>query len=175
MIERWKNIPGWEGMYQVSDLGRVRSLDREDRLGRFHHGQMLSICDDGKGYRTIRFSRDGSKSMYRVHRLVMLAFVGPCPPGMEVAHADGTQDNNKLTNLRYATPWENSQDKHIHGTIPDRRGGRNPGAILTSIQVRSIRRLVKQGKTQRVVAKQFGVHHNTINGIVRGRHWTHVK
>lgn len=111
MPERWLPIPGREGRYDVSDMGRVRSL-----LGR--EPRILKACIDRKGYAQVNLS-GGDRSLApvpRVHGLVLLAFVGVRPDGMECRHVDGDSMNNRLSNLAYGTHSENELDRVAHGT-----------------------------------------------------------
>lgn len=119
--EEWRDIPGYEGCYQVSSIGRVRSLDRRAR--RRHHsgrqfecqlrGRVLSLQYGGTGYLQVALGRGNIRM---VHRLVALAFIGPVPPGHEVRHRNGDKTDNSLANLAYATHVENELDKRAHGT-----------------------------------------------------------
>ncbi len=104
-VEQWRPIPGWEGLYQVSDHGRVRSL----RTGKILKAGM------NRRHRHVALCSGGGKS-FRVHRLVMEAFVGPLPEGMEVRHLDDDPDNNRLSNLVYGTRSENMLDRVRNGT-----------------------------------------------------------
>lgn len=111
--EHWRPIPGYEGRYDVSDQGRVRSW-----LG---HGvtpppRILRTDPDRNGYQRVRLSTDGRKSIRMVHRLVLLAFVGPCPDGQEGRHRNGDNRDNRLANLGYSTHSVNILDKLAHGT-----------------------------------------------------------
>lgn len=130
-------VPGFEG-YEVSDLGRVRSLDREIR-GRFYPGQVLSQTLDPKGYPVVTIgSRGSSRTPARVHVLVMLAFVGPCPPGLEVLHADDVKANNVLGNLRYGTRTSNQHDAVLNGRHGMARKERDlRGHLLVAPNLRS--------------------------------------
>lgn len=114
--ERWLDIPGYEGWYQVSDHGRVRGVDRyvpHARYGRqFIAGQLIIPQDNGMG----RLQVGLRKRQFLVHRLVMSVFVGPCPDGMEVCHNNGDPQDNRLCNLRYDTHSGNMQDCKVHGT-----------------------------------------------------------
>lgn len=121
MNENWKPVPGYEGVYEVSDLGRVRSLDRLDAAGRPRRGQPRSSTADGGGYLQVSLWRDGSERRVSVHRLVLVAFVGPAPKGMEACHNDGDSTNNTLANLRWDTRSANSLDRVRHGTHPEAR------------------------------------------------------
>lgn len=105
-MERWADIPGYEGMYQVSDLGNVRSLDRVSthsiRGAIKLHGKVLKggLC---KGYPMVALCKDGKSKTHKVHRLVAAAFV-PNPEGLpEVNHRDGCKSNNAARNLEWCT------------------------------------------------------------------------
>ena len=115
--EIWKPIPGWEGSYEVSDHGRVRSVDRivTTRTGirKRYHGRVLALTADRSGHLAVSLGRAKDKA---VHRLVLEAFVGPCPEGQECCHNDGDPTNNNLSNLRWGSPTENAFDRVRHGT-----------------------------------------------------------
>lgn len=109
--EQWLPVPDWPG-YIVSDLGRVVSLKRREP-------RELRTYPALGGYRRLQLS-DGVKRRhtYFVHQLVMLAFVGPCPDGLETRHLEGDPTDNRLSGLRYGTRSENSMDRIAHGTHP---------------------------------------------------------
>lgn len=117
MDERWKQVRGHEGMYEVSNLGRVRSLDRtiisKNGRSRRFSGKILSPVLDGSGRLRCRLS---GGEFRRVHVMVAEAFIGERPSGMLVCHNDGDPFNNNVTNLRYGTPSANNLDKVKHGT-----------------------------------------------------------
>lgn len=126
--EAWRDIPGYEGSYQASSLGRVRSLTRMVELNnewakeRWQYGKVLRPASGGVagGKPDPRLSvvlrKDGKSRTFRVHVLVALAFHGERPPGYDVAHNNGDNTDNRAVNLRYATRSENEQDKFKHGT-----------------------------------------------------------
>lgn len=107
-----------------------------------------------------------------VQRLVLLAFVGPCPEGMQCCHDDGNKTNNRVGNLRWDTPKANAADRDKHGTVL--RGSRHRNAKLTETAVREIRRLHKDGMNQTELGKKFGVTQTTIWSVIVGRNWGHV-
>lgn len=127
--ERWLSVVGYEGRYEVSNLGRVRSLDRT--YMRAHPNsptgfqtmrqrgclRQLARARAG-GYLVVTLYGEAGGKTYHVHRLVMNAFVGPRPAGMEVRHLDGNPQNALLDNLAYGTPSENRHDRRAHGTDP---------------------------------------------------------
>jgi hypothetical protein len=116
-VELWRPIPGYEGRYEASDQGRVRSVNRVVICGRGgaqrRRGRILKQYKERDGYLTVPL---GSRNKKSVHRLVLLAHVGPPPPGHECCHGDGVRSNNRLSNLRWGTRPENMRDKLLHGT-----------------------------------------------------------
>lgn len=121
-IEEWKPVVGFEGKYEVSDLGRVRSLNRDIYQPRFpggkphrqtRKGQILRPGRMPQGHQSVVLTRKGGS--FCVHALVLAAFVGPRPSGMDVRHLDGNPANNTLGNLAYGTRSENCADAVRHG------------------------------------------------------------
>lgn len=110
--EIWRPVKGYEGLYEVSDQGRVRSLRRSGTPGRVLTQQQSK----GKLYLLVRLSRNSQRKIKTVHSLVLGAFVGPRPAHMEVRHLNGNAIDNRLTNLAYGTSLENSADQRAHGT-----------------------------------------------------------
>ena len=99
-MEKWADIPGYAGLYEVSDMGRVRSIDRY--ANGWRKGRVLSQSTKTKGYLQVTLCKaDGARSSCAVHRLVAAAFIGPCPPNELVRHLDGVPSNNRLRNLAY--------------------------------------------------------------------------
>lgn len=118
--EVWKSIPGYEGIYEVSDLGRVRSLDRiVEHLGgeRRVEGRIRKLTANSDGYLGVNLCKDGSTRRKRVHRIVLEAFVGPPEDGQECCHNNGDPADNRLENLRWGTAVENAKDKRKHGSM----------------------------------------------------------
>lgn len=119
--ETWRPVVGYGGYYEVSDLGRVRSLDRMVRHGRGsgeakRAGRVLRIKRQSDGRRIVILSRDGARRTMRVSTLVLEAFVGSRPPGLVACHNDGDHTRNHLDNLRWDTQSENLLDQQRHGT-----------------------------------------------------------
>jgi hypothetical protein len=120
-VEQWRPVVGWEGYYEVSDHGRVRSVERlvrrKDGRTRAAPSRILGtpFAKTG-GYPVVNLWRDNKGRVEKVHRLVLAAFVGPCPEGMEGCHNDGDPTNSHLDNLRWDTHSGNVQDTIGHGT-----------------------------------------------------------
>lgn len=176
--EVWKPVPGFLGRYEVSTLGRVRSLDRvvpkRNRWGRegttSFRGRVLSQKVRRDGYLEVALHDEGESRSWLVASLVALAFIGPRPEGMQVCHEDGKKDNARAANLRYDTPAGNNADKLLHGTLP--RGESNHAAKLTAADVLEIRR--RAGEAQRLLAEEFGCTFSNISAIQRRKSWRHV-
>ena len=119
--ERWLPVVGYEGLYEVSDHGRVRGMDRVVIRGngapQTIRGRVLAGKPVRGSHLQVALRRPGHPSDYKyVHALVMIAFVGPYPDGMNVCHNDGNPKNNHLSNLRYGTHTDNMRDMLKHGT-----------------------------------------------------------
>lgn len=121
--ERWLPVVGYEDLYEVSDLGRVRSLDRwvtergSTKRPYLVRGRLRSLKPQAdSGYILVPLSREGADRNYRVHTLVLEAFVRPKPPNLECLHADGDRANNALSNLSWGTRQQNMHDAMRHGT-----------------------------------------------------------
>ena len=119
-IEEWRSIEGYEGLYQVSSLGRVRSCDRfvnSNGGTRLHKGKVLKPGMYRVGYLHVVLCKEGKPTAFSVHRLVYEAFHGKIPEGMQVNHIDEDKSNNSLNNLNLMTPKENTN----WGTCIERR------------------------------------------------------
>lgn len=172
MDEVWKDIPGYEGRYQASTHGRIRSLPRSEFRksghGSYTHwnykGRVLSTRPKESGHLNVSLGANNTK---KVHRLVLETFVGPCPAGLECLHADGNPANNRLDNLRWGTRIDNRADMRRHAQLYRRRQG---ATWLSEETIRAIKRDLASPDcpTQKVLALKYGVHHNTINNINRG-------
>lgn len=114
-MTKWKPIPGFNGWYDVSDDGAVRSWRRGRWPGRKDVPKPMFIYPDHRGYLIVQLTRDGNQHPYAVHRLLALAFFGPRPPGLEVRHLDGVKEHTTVSNLAYGTPAENQRDIVEHG------------------------------------------------------------
>ncbi len=178
--ETWRNIISYVSYYQVSNHGRVKSLDRliPNSVGkgcRLMPGRILKATGNknGNGYPQVMLSKGGKPKPFDIHRLVLEAFVGPCPDGMECRHLDGDRSNCHLDNLCWGTPSRNQRDREIHGT--GNHGERNRSAKLTESQVHKIRKLYATGNySQTKLSAIFGVGSGIISMIVRRLIWRHI-
>lgn len=112
--EQWRPIPGWEGYYEVSDHGRVRSIKRAYRT----QNKILRPRPNKNGYLRVALCRDSKSYERRVHQLVLETFVGKRPPGHVACHWDDDKSNNHIDNLRWGTHSDNMQDRVRNGKHP---------------------------------------------------------
>lgn len=114
--ERWLPVPGYEGKYAISDQGRVRALNRRDARGRRRAEKLLMLNRQPSGHLTVALYSNGARRDVSVHVLVLEAFVGPRPPGMECCHWNDIPDDNRVENLRWGTRTDNIKDAVRNGT-----------------------------------------------------------
>ena len=169
MVE-YRESPKYPG-YSVGDDGSVWSRKvAGSKKGRMSDWRQMRPHRTKWGYRQVMFLVQGRRYFLYVHRLVLTAFVGKCPPGMEACHNDGNKDNNRLSNLRWDTPVGNHADKLKHGT--HHRGERCPTGRLTESQVAAIVRLIDEKKlSQTEIGAIYGVRQITISNINCGKRW----
>ena len=159
-MEEWRDAIGFEGFYKISNYGRILTV-KSNTI------KKLTIDKhDGRPYCCLW--ANNKQAQVRPHKLVLEAFVGKRPEGMECCHNDGNPQNNHLSNLRWDTAKNNQADRVRHGTT--NRGENCGTAKLTGIQVDAIR---QDTRLQRLIALDYGVRANTISRIKSGVRWKH--
>lgn len=167
--EIWKEIPGFDGYYSVSNIGRVR----RDKTGSgTWAGRILHPSYDSDGYLLVSLSVRDRATRCKVHRLVTLTFIGPAGKRTEVNHKDGRKDNNRLKNLEYATTMQNMQHAHAKGLYPS--GEQHYLAKLTEEQARAVLRLIDGGARFIDVARRYNVSLACIRQLYIGKSWKHL-
>lgn len=170
MNEIWKWVVGYEDVYQISNQGRVRSVDRVTR-GRRRESQILKPILR-KGYPSVNLCKAGTRLACEIHSLVLEAFVGSRPKGHEACHfPDQNRANCRLDNLRWDTVKNNQADRIAHGT--SQHGERNPRAKLRDIEVLFIRNSASTLSTS-ILSERFGIAPSTIRNIIQRRVWRHI-
>ncbi len=165
-MAEWRPIPGFEELYCVSDNGKVRSE---------RSGNLVSLNTRFNGYKLAHLYPGGGKRNRKakyVHRLVLEAFVGCCPEGMECRHLNGDRSDNRLCNLQWGTSRQNQADKIAHGTRL--QGDRVPASKLSSRAVLSVRWLYRNGVSPVAIAATYSVSVGCIQDICYGKNWTHL-
>jgi len=125
-----------------------------------------------RGYLFVRLKFEGRTRAFMVHCLVLEAFSGPCPPGLQCRHLDGNRKNNRITNLKWGTPQENADDRAIHGT--NLVGSDNPTALLSEVDIPVIFYQYAQGMTMLEIAAEFGVSFTVIRNVLERKNWRHI-
>lgn len=130
--EMWRPVVGYEELYDVSDLGHVRSRSRTTPHGHWRRGKLMKLTSFGSGYLRVGLCRDNKQTKLFVHRLVLDAFRGPCPDGMACRHLNGDPGDNRLNNLCWGTQVENMADRDRHGnTVRGDRHWKNRAAFAS--------------------------------------------
>lgn len=160
--ETWLPCVTWEGFYEVSDWARVRGLDRIDCAGRRLRGKILTQTMLPNGYVVVSLSNGPRRKKVAVHKLVAAAFLGLCPPGMEVRHGPHGKTDNTPGNLRYGTHMANVEDRARDGS---------PYIKLTRVKAAEIRERASVGEPRQVLAAEFGISVPTVCQIVNGQRW----
>ena len=166
MPEIWKPVPGYEGKYEVSDQGRVRSLDRpcvgKDGRSEFHPGKILNPDKTIRGGYLDVSLRDGEKRKHRtVHSLVAEVFLGERPNGCDVMHLNGDRTDNRVENLRYGTRKENLNQTYEYG-------GKQANGKLSVEDVKAVRGRIRSGERIATIADSYGVNTAAIYHIKNG-------
>jgi len=173
--ETWRNVRGYEGYYEVSSDGRVRSLCRLSRTKggcfRFVSGKILSPYKDRYGYLMVSLFVHGKRKIHLVHRLVGLSFLKNMDNKPQINHIDGDKSNNCVSNLEWSTAKENIQHALKCGLSNNNSGPKK----LTKEKVDTIRSMYKSGKYyQKDLAKIFNVVPSNINQIVNRKTWKDI-
>lgn len=165
-IEQWKPVLGWEGIYEVSDMGRVKRVLATMRGAA---GRCLNPITNPDGYFIVHLCNGPRKKTGWVHRLVLDAFVGPRE--LEVNHKNGNKKDNWLENLEWVTRSQNCW--HNYNELGRERfyGEKNGRAKTTWETARTVRLRRESGATLRSIAKEFGLHVSCVAHIVAGRTW----
>ena len=173
--EEWRPIPGWEGDYEVSDHGRVRSMAhmRQYNKGawRMMPAKIRKPYVDREGYLQMRLSRLRRSYSTHVHRLVAMAFAAPRPGGTQVNHIDGNKANNMASNLEFVSASENQQ--HRHAALGQNNGESHHKAKLTRAAIAAAMSMRESGRTLHSIAATFGVCRSTIGRALNGHNWRH--
>lgn len=179
MDENWLPVVGLEGFFEVSDLGRIRTVGRMvrflDKRGaeqfRLKAPKIVATQKINSGYIVVHMSANRVRRARTVHSVVAEAFIGPRPKGLDVCHNNGDRLDNRAGNLRYDTRSNNQLDRIVHGTIYDS----NTAAKLSVMAVQLIRDL-NDGSTGYIkrMAEISGVTESTIRRVIRRKAWKYV-
>jgi hypothetical protein len=181
--ELWRPVLHYEGYYEVSNFGRVRSLDRiyeyqsknqttEFRCQKTKRGKILAQVNRGRGYLCVSLYKAGKTKLVNTHILVAEAFLGERLTNLFVNHKDGNKANNNLSNLEWVTTSQNH--KHAVDTLGLLRGEKHGMAKLSESDVFLIKQLIMEGVSAASIAKDFPVSESQIKKIRNGTSWSYL-
>lgn len=179
--EIFKSIIGYEGLYEISNFARIKSLPKEWTCGR-NGSQLkskgetfLAINESRKDYNFVSLS-DGKKLKYiSVHRLVAKHFVENIDNKPDVNHKDGNKRNNRYDNLEWCTKHENQIHAYKNGLQVSQKGSAHHKSKLSEIHVLEIRKLVKNGNvSRRELSERYGISQSQIHRIIYNKRWNHI-
>ena len=169
----WKPVLGFEGLYEVSDVGTFRRLVTRN-LNPLQTPKELKF-GDRRGYASVTLCKGGETKTFQSHRLTWSAFNGPIPEGLQINHKNGQKRDNRLDNLEVVTPSENTKHAFDHlgrvGVKQDTAGSKNGRAILDEAKVEDIRQRYKEGKKAIDLAKTYSVSPATVYMLLSERTW----
>lgn len=176
MSELWLPVVGYEGLYEISNLGRVRSMPRTvpcaaGKKFRVSPGKILKQANT-KPYLMVPLSANGVHAQKLVHRLVLEAFAGPCPNGFQACHFNGNAIDNRIGNLRWDSPTRNHADNKRNGVTPI--GESHHAAKLSVLAVRKAREMHAAGATITAISRHFGVSRASASKAIHRNTWGHV-
>jgi hypothetical protein len=174
-LEQWRPVAGYEGLYEVSNAGRVKSLERlvSNVRGVYTRpAQLIKLHRNSGGYVTASLYINGNRKTYSVHFLVAQAFLRPCPGGYgnrigdyTIDHINRIKSDNRVENLRWLSHCENSKLRNVP------IGARCKSAKLTAEEVIRIR---SDARTLKAIATDYNVSIAAVGHIKSGRNWRHV-
>lgn len=175
--EEWRPVKHYEGMYSVSNLGRVRSegrvvIDRRKRR-RFFPGQLLRFNRNSGGRLTVTLYYQSEPQTLLVHDVVARAFLGPKPQGLVTIHGPGGCLDNRPENLSYGLPMDSASRSELYKKILP-KGEKHWHSKLNEQAIRVIRTIPRERGTVKALAKAYGVSEATIQNVLKGRTWAHV-
>lgn len=173
-MEIWRDVIGFEGIYQVSNYGKIRSLDRVDARGRKRYAKEIALSFSGDGYGRVGLHKNKKRYKFLVHRLVAQCFLESIEGKDEVNHIDGIKSNNHVTNLEWCNRHDNIRHSFDNNLVRRERGENLYNAKLSAEKVIEARKMYAQGVPLSHIAKIYEVNEKTITLAIKKKSWTHV-
>lgn len=179
-MEVWKDVVGYEGYYQVSNRGQVKSLPREIKRknSRIYRTKLklMKIHVSNRGYPAVRLTVNNKSRVHLVHRLVATTFIENRENKPYVNHIDGNKTNNNLSNLEWTTPTENSHHSWEIGLSKPTKGMRHYSAKLDDEKVVYIRKAFKNKEKSIIeLAEIFNITPQSVGAVINRKTWRHIK
>lgn len=184
--EIWKDIPGYEGLYQASSLGKIKSILRKEKslhpktkkiFIRTRNEKFLRFSLDKDGYLKVRPCKNGKPKMFSVHKLILLTFKPNLNNLPQINHINGIKTDNHINNLEWCDHSHNMKHSYANNLhkIANKQGENSPVSILTEKQVLEIRRLWSFGEyNQKQLSEKFNTEQSNISRIVNNIYWKHI-
>lgn len=176
--EVWKDIKNYEGYYQVSNLGNVRSLDRhithKNGTVKKYYGRILKAAIS-RGYYKVDLVKKGKRKNATIHRLVAESFIPNCEHLPQINHINGDKLDNRAVNLEWCSTSYNIQHSHDNNLTNTPKGKFHYNSKLKEKDIINIRKLLTQGLSQFKIADKYGVSRSCIQSIKEGKTWKHLK
>jgi hypothetical protein len=178
MTELWLPVVGYEGYYEVSNIGRVRSVDRKviyaDGRIFMYQGKVLSYnVNKINGALMVHLYKNAKRMAYTVHRLVLSAFSPTCDSTLEVNHKNGNRADNSVDNLEWCTRKENMQHGFRTGLI-NNTGTNHGNNVYNDLQIIEAKVMLKKGFSLGEIETKTGVKKATLHQIKAKKQWNHV-
>ena len=175
-MEVWKDIPGYDGWYQVSNHSRVRSFRKNGFCDkRLIRPKILTGSVKLNGYVKVHLRKGDDSKHISIHRIIAKAFIPNPENKPDINHIDGNPLNNNIHNLEWVTPSENAIHAFENGLRKSMKGEGHSNSILTKGDVFKIHDLYNKGVFKKKIAKKFGIAQQTVSEIVTFRKWKHLK
>lgn len=178
LLDYWKDIKGYEGLYSVSYCGGVRNLRR---MAKHYRGgkrlvrdRILRLVWDNGGYLTVFLCDGNGQLRKRVHRLIAEAFIKNPNNYPQVNHKVPVKTINFACNLEWCTSSHNTLHAYKNGLIPSRKGENHPRSKLTNKEVINIKKLLNQNYTQSSIAQKYNINTHVVSDIKIGKTWSHI-
>lgn len=169
---KWGEVAGYEGRYEVSDTGLVRSLDFTDSLGRLRRGCVLKHQLDHRGYARVRLSLNDKKKSYRIHRLVAMAFLPNIEGKRTVNHKDGNKENNISSNLEWATDSEQLIHAYSMGLVVAKKA-KEAGRFISPVEVLDMSGNYLYSVNGNIEMAERGFDYQLVSAVTLGKRKSH--
>ncbi|MDV4025591.1 endodeoxyribonuclease [Elizabethkingia anophelis] len=178
-MEEWKDVIEYEGLYKVSNTGKIMSCERivnSPKGKRIVKSKILKSIITSTGYPRVHLSKEGAKNKVSVHRIVAIAFIDNPDNKPQVNHINGIKTDNTVGNLEWVTSLENISHSWNTGLSKAKKSEDSSNCKLNTSTVLEIKKLLKEsnGKNQLLLAKQFGISQATISMINNGKIWANT-
>lgn len=173
--EIWKDIGGYEGVYQVSNFGNVKRIS--DSKNQYKSGFILkpSKKKNSEYLRVFIYDKSGNRRMFSIHRLVAMAFIHNPHKKPEINHKDAIKSNNIASNLEWSTRLDNMRHAYENNLVKRENGERHWRSEISDKKCLAIKKRIKSGQSLKLISKNMRVSYHIIKDISRGKTWSRIK